>query len=270
MRPIKIAIPAKTGSFHHHAASNYFGEGNIMLHCCDMSSALLAVNSNLADYAALACENTSAGIFPETYRLIFESGLFIIDELFHPVSLCLAGREKINVDQITQIYSHPYALLQLVTRFEPGKLLKHIETSDTTTAAEIVGAKTQADSVCVCEEIVARKNNLQIIMRDVQKCNPNRTRFFIVGKGCRLHEQFDKIIGKWNHSPVDLSVLIRKWNVKSKIFMHNDSVFFELTQHGRWNQNQISLLQTQGARIFGYSRARKPNETVNNQIHISL
>lgn len=270
MRPIKIAIPAQTGSFHHHAASNYFGEGNSMLHCADMRAVLSAVNDNLADYAVLACENTSAGIFPEPYRLIFESGLFIIDELHHRVSLCLAGPDEINVNQITQIYSHPYALLQLDKQFHPGKLLQHIATCDTTTAAEIVGSKSLADSVCVCEETVARNNNLQILMRDIQKCNPNYTRFFVIGKGCILHEQFDKIIGAWNHSPIILSALTGKWNTERRIITHNESVFFELTQQDGWSQNQISLLQSQGARIFGYSRARKPNEPVNNPIHISL
>lgn len=270
MRPIKIAIPAQTGSFHHHAASNYFGEGDIMLHCSDMSSALTAVNDNQADYAVLACDNTSAGIFPETYRLIFESGLYIIDELFHPVSLCLASGEKIDINKITRIYSHPYALLQLSDQFHSGKSLKHFPTHDTTTAAEIIGATKTSESVCLCEESVARNNNLQIIMRDVQKCHPNYTRFFVIGKGCVLHEQFDKIVGIWKHSPIILSALTGKWNAERKIITHNAAVFFELVQCNGWNQNQIALLQSQGARIFGYSRARKPNEPVNNKIHISL
>lgn len=269
MRPIKIAIPAQTGSFHHHAASNYFGDGNIILHCSNMHAALKALNDNSADYTVLACENTSAGIFPETYRLIFDSGLFIIDELYHPVSLCLAGPERINVNEIKQIYSHPYALLQLNEQLLPGKSVKHIATSDTTLAATMIGFESSY-SACVCDETVARSNNLEILMRNIQKCNPNYTRFFVIGKGCLLHEQYDKIIGTWNHSPVILSAITGKWNVERKIIPHNNSTFFELTQRDGWSQNQIALLQTQGARIFGYSRARKPTEPVNNPIHISL
>lgn len=265
MRPIRISIPASSGSFHHHAANRYFGESSVLMHHCDMLSALQCVNSNAADYAVLACENTSAGIFYETYRLISESGLFIIDEVYEPVSLCLAACEGVHIENITHVISHPYAILQAKGNLARVGLNSCIESTDTIVAAIHVSENPDQSLACICDERAANAYRLQVLLQNVQKEMHNHTRFFIIGKGNVLHEEFDKIIGV-----AAVPLISRHANIRMICDQNHAKFFFEAEIDHSWNSTLLSEMKQSGCRIIGYSKSRNIKESIHNPIHISL
>ncbi|HEU4719187.1 MAG TPA: prephenate dehydratase domain-containing protein [Bacteroidia bacterium] len=194
MRPLRISIPARENSFHHHAARRYFGEDAVMLHTGDMRSAIARAEENLSDYTLLACSNTVAGHFYETYRLIYESKLHILDEVEWPVSLCLAAKPGVSLAEIRTAASHPYALMQAEKTLLRKKITGRKNTADTVEAARIVSRNSAGTLACVCAADVAERSGLQILLENVQEHRNNRTRFFIAGKGEGLHDHPDKLI----------------------------------------------------------------------------
>ncbi len=65
-----------------------------------------------ADYAVFPIENSSAGIVSENYDLMVEYNNYIVGEQIIRIDHALLGLPEADMDDITDIYSHPQALMQ--------------------------------------------------------------------------------------------------------------------------------------------------------------
>ena len=66
----------------------------------------------MADYAVLPIENSSAGIVSENYDLMVEYDNCIVGEQIIQINHALLGLPDAELSDITDVYSHPQALMQ--------------------------------------------------------------------------------------------------------------------------------------------------------------
>ena len=109
----KIAIQGEVGSFHDVASHKYFENEDIQLVCCNTFEDVFKVlKDDKNTIALLAIENTIAGSILHNYELLRESGMRIIGEhklrISHSI-MCLPDEDW---DDITEVNSHPVALMQ--------------------------------------------------------------------------------------------------------------------------------------------------------------
>lgn len=71
-----------------------------------------AIQNGEADYAVFPIENSSAGIVSENYDLMVEYNNYIVGEQIIRIDHALLGLPEADMDDITDIYSHPQALMQ--------------------------------------------------------------------------------------------------------------------------------------------------------------
>ena len=108
-----IAIQGIEGSFHDIAAHQFFENEEIELICCKTFEQLFAtLRDDPTAIGMAAIENTIAGSLLHNYELLRDSGTSIVGEhklrIKHSF-LCLPDDDW---DDITEVHSHPVALMQ--------------------------------------------------------------------------------------------------------------------------------------------------------------
>ena len=84
-----------------------------------------AIASGDADYAVLPIENSSAGIVSENYDLMVEYGHCIVGEQIIKIEHALLGVPGAKLSDITDVYSHPQALMQCARDVYKRQLREH-------------------------------------------------------------------------------------------------------------------------------------------------
>jgi prephenate dehydratase len=77
-----------------------------------LSLAVNALEAGHLDYVLLPMENTIAGSLNETYQMLGERQLSIVDEEILTVEHCLVGLPGTDIQNLSVIRSHPIALQQ--------------------------------------------------------------------------------------------------------------------------------------------------------------
>ena len=115
----RIVFQGTEGAYTQLALKQYFGEdaGN-SYHVETWRDAMEAIASGDADYAVLPIENSSAGIVSENYDLMVEYGHCIVGEQIIKIEHALLGVPGAKLSDITDVYSHPQALMQCARYLE--------------------------------------------------------------------------------------------------------------------------------------------------------
>ena len=181
MRKHKIAIQGIEASFHYLAAQQLFGEDILMDYCNSFEAVCKKVISNEADYGVMAIENLLTGCILTNYHLIQRYGLNIIGETTLPIELHLAGTKDASIQSIDTVISHPIALAQC------SQLLAEHAWNTGHSMDTAQGAVTVADTdlitlAAIVNEQTAKLNNLEIIERNIQDIDGNKTRFLVLSR----------------------------------------------------------------------------------------
>src|SRR5215469_3798396 len=129
---MRIAIQGEQGSYHHIAARAFFGKDIELISCKTFADTFDALESEDADKALVAVENSIAGTVHSTYDLLLAHHFFVTGEIYEHIHHCLIGFPGANVREITRVYSHPMALPQCSSYLDkhlPGA--ERIEYNDT-------------------------------------------------------------------------------------------------------------------------------------------
>ena len=108
----KIVFQGTEGAYSQLALNEYFGENADSYHVDTWRDAMEAIQNGEADYAVFPIENSSAGIVSENYDLMVEYNNYIVGEQIIRIDHALLGLPEADMDDITDIYSHPQALMQ--------------------------------------------------------------------------------------------------------------------------------------------------------------
>ena len=120
-----IAIQGIKGSFHHSVAEQYFDGKPSLLECMTFDVLVDSVLDQTSDVAVMAIENSIVGSIIPNYALIDTHNLSIIGEYYLDIQHNLMVLSGQNIQDITEVHSHPMALLQCKEFFKT--ISKHIK-----------------------------------------------------------------------------------------------------------------------------------------------
>lgn len=133
----KIAIQGIKGSFHDIAAHQYFHNDDVELICCDTFEEIFQqMRDDYSRLGMMAIENTIAGSLLHNYELLRESGMTIIGEHKLHIEHSIMCLPEDDWDTLTEVNSHPVALMQCRDFLSKHPKLKVVEAEDTAGSAE--------------------------------------------------------------------------------------------------------------------------------------
>lgn len=179
---LKIAIQGVPGSFHHQVALKNFGEDCEILPFNTFEPVAKTVSTGEADFGVMAIENSIAGAILPNYDLIDRYGLFIRDEYYLPIAHQLMALPGQTIKDITEVRSHPMALLQCKAFFAKHPHIKQYDDVDTALVAQRIAEDQLKGTAAIASVIAAEIYGLEIVAPDIQTVKENYTRFIILQK----------------------------------------------------------------------------------------
>lgn len=177
----RIAIQGGAGAFHEIAAQHYFGAENIeIVPSLTFKDLFQTLKQQHADYGIMAIENMVAGSILPNYSLLRESNMKIIGEIYLRIIQNLVALPGQSIEHISEVYSHPMAILQCQKFFEEYPNIKLIDSFDTALSAKEISDKKLKGVGAISSAQAAEKYGLEIINESIETNKMNYTRFLIL------------------------------------------------------------------------------------------
>jgi prephenate dehydratase len=133
-----------------------------------------------ADQGVMAIENSIAGSILPIYALVYQNNLHFIGEHYLNVHHNLMVLNGQKISDITEVHSHPMALLQCKDYFRMHPHIKLVEDADTAETARRIGQNGLKGIAAIAPGMAAELYNLEVIAPEIQTIKNNATRFIIV------------------------------------------------------------------------------------------
>lgn len=177
----KVAIQGTAGSFHDIAAHKYFEGEEIELICCaSFEEVFAAVKKDSKVIGMLAIENTIAGSLLYNNELLRQSGAQIVGEHKLRISHSFVCLPEEDWKDITEVNSHPIALMQCREFLSKHPEIKVVEAEDTALSAEIIRKKNLKGHAAICSKMAAERYGMKILQEGIETNKHNFTRFLVV------------------------------------------------------------------------------------------
>lgn len=185
----KIAIQGEIGSFHDVASHCYFKGEDIELICCNTFEQVFEEMKKDSNVIALvAIENTIAGSLLHNYDLLRESGAQIIGEHKLRISHSLMCLPDEGWDDITEVNSHPVALMQCRDFLKKHPEMKIVETDDTAGSAKNIKEKGLKGHAAICSKAAAAIYGMKVLEEGIETNKHNFTRFLVLADPWQAEE----------------------------------------------------------------------------------
>lgn len=176
----KIAIQGIKGSFHHQVAQQYFEKVDGLDECMSFDDLVKSLVNNRSQKGVMALENSIAGSIIPNYALIDRHDLHIIGEHYLDIHMNLMVLKGQTIEDITEVHSHPIALLQCAVFFSQYPHIKLVESGDTAETARRIQEQKLKGIGAVAAPIAAELYDLEILAAGIHTVQSNKTRFVIV------------------------------------------------------------------------------------------
>ena len=177
----RIAIQGIKGSFHHQVALDYFNEIQAIDECMSFDSLVESILNENSNFAVMAIENSIAGSIIPNYTLLDKNNLKIIGEYYLSVHHNFMSLEGQKIEDITEVHSHPMAILQCKEFFKNYPHIKLVEDKDTAETAKRIHDNQLKGIGAIASKTAAELYDLEILAAEIQTINNNQTRFVIIG-----------------------------------------------------------------------------------------
>ena len=185
----KIAIQGTLGSYHDIAAHKYFEGEEIELICCTtFEDVFKAIRKDSQVIGMLAIENTIAGSLLHNNELLRQSGTQIIGEHKLRISHCFVCLPEEDWSDITEVDSHPIALMQCREFLQQHPNIKVVEGEDTARSAEMIKEGDLKGHAAICSKVAAERYGMKILQESIETNKHNFTRFLIVADPWQVDE----------------------------------------------------------------------------------
>ena len=178
----KVAIQGIRGSFHEEAAALYFKDEFKSVECMDFRSLANQVSSGNSHWGVMAVENSLAGAILPNFSLIRGSGLQIIGEVYLRITQNLMALPGETISSLSEVRSHPMALMQTEEFFLQNSKIRLVESYDTALSAKEIAENKLSGVGAVGSFRAAQIFGLTILAPSIETNKKNFTRFLIVGK----------------------------------------------------------------------------------------
>ena len=176
----KIAIQGIKGSFHHQVAQEYFEKEYDLDECMSFDDLVKSLVEGKSQKGVMALENSIAGSIIPNYALIDRNNLHIIGEHYLDIHMNLMVLKGQKIEDITEVHSHPIALLQCAVFFHQYPHIKLVESGDTAETARRIQEQKLMGVGAVAAPIAAELYDLDILAAGIHTVQSNKTRFVIV------------------------------------------------------------------------------------------
>lgn len=185
----RIAIQGEIGSFHDVACHCYFKGEDIELICCDTFEQVFnEMKKDSSVIGLVAIENTIAGSLLHNYELLRESGAQIVGEhklrISHSI-MCLPDEDW---QDITEVNSHPVALMQCREFLKRHPEFKVVETDDTAGSAKQISLHQMRGHAAICSKFAAPLYGMKILEEGIETNKHNFTRFLVLADPWQAEE----------------------------------------------------------------------------------
>lgn len=187
-----VVFQGVEGAYSQQALMEYFGKDTKSYHVETWRDAMEAIAGGEADYAVLPIENSSAGIVSENFDLLVEYDNCIIGEQIIKIDHCLLGLESAELSDITDVYSHPQALMQCSKYIKEMGFEKH-SMKNTAGAAKMVKEESKKHWGAIASRVTTDIYGLKVLAEGISNNNTSNSTRFIIVTGKKI---FQKKAGK--------------------------------------------------------------------------
>jgi prephenate dehydratase len=177
---LKIAIQGYEGCFHQIVAHKFFGTNIETLPCDTFREVARKVKNGEADYGVMAIENSIAGSIIANYGILQDEDVQVSGEVYLPIVQNLMVLPGVTLDQITEVESHPMALLQCVDYLDSHPSWKLVESEDTALSAKRLAEEGNPHKAAIASTLAADLFGLEIIQPEINTIKKNYTRFMVL------------------------------------------------------------------------------------------
>ena len=178
----KIAIQGYEGAFHEIAARCYFEGEELSVLALDTFDQVIKEAELQADctMGIMAIENTISGSLLSNYNLINNSNLQITGEVFLRIKQNLLTLPGVNIDNLTEVHSHPIAIAQCREFFTRYPHIKLVENIDTAFSAKMIAEKKWEHAGAIASSLASEIYGLHILEASIETNKKNFTRFLLL------------------------------------------------------------------------------------------
>ena len=186
----RIAIQGEIGSFHDIAARQYFEGEQLQLICCQTFEQVYeSIRQDPTVIGMAAIENTIAGSLLHNYELLRDSGTTVVGEHKLHITHCICCLPDDDWNTITEVHSHPVALMQTRHYLEQHPQLRVVEAGDTAGSAKMIAEEGRAGWAAICHAEAARLYGLKVLEDSIEDNKHNFTRFLV----CSMPQKADML-----------------------------------------------------------------------------
>lgn len=179
----KVAIQGGLGAYHGIAAEQFFSfEPVEIIPCVAFRDIFNTIKSDASVVGIMAIENTIAGSLLPNYELLKEFNYSVVGEHKLRISHCLVALPGQSIHDITEVQSHPIALMQCTDYLNALHKVKVIEHEDTALAARDIAVGKTLGVAAICSQRAAEIYGLEILAHGIETNKHNFTRFLIFGE----------------------------------------------------------------------------------------
>lgn len=177
----RVTIQGEPGCFHEEAARRYFGDETIEIVPCTTFEALFdRMRREGSLLGIVAIENTIAGSLLQNHELLRCSDLRIVGEYKLRISHVLAALPGERIERLTEVNSHPIALMQCAEFLKAHPHLKAVEKDDTAGSAAEIAARRLSGHAAICSRLAALRYGLDVLEEGIETNKRNFTRFLLL------------------------------------------------------------------------------------------
>lgn len=185
----RIAIQGAPGSFHDVAAHQYFEGEEIEIICCNTFEELFeSIRQDSQVIGVCAIENTIAGSLLHNYELLKQHQVQIIGEHKLRISHSICCLPEEDWDDLTEVNSHPIALMQCREFLSKHPNMKIVETEDTAQSALNIKQQQLKGHAAICAKAAAEMYGMKVLQEAIETNKHNFTRFLVVADPWQVDE----------------------------------------------------------------------------------
>ena len=174
----KVAIQGIAGSYHDIAARNYHeGEEIEIIPCNTFRDVITTIKKDPSVLGMMAIENTIAGSLLQNHELIRESGLSVTGEYKLRISHSLVALPGTSIHEVTEVNSHPIALMQCTDFLDTLPNAKVVEKEDTAMSARWISENQLKGHAAICGKLAAQIYKMEVLAETNKR---NFTRFLAI------------------------------------------------------------------------------------------
>ena len=166
----KVAIQGIAGSYHDIAARSFYeGEDIEIVGCNTFRDVISAIKKDPSLLGLMAIENTIAGSLLQNHELIRESG-----------------------HDVTEVNSHPIALMQCTDFLDTLPNAKVVEKEDTAMSARWIAENNLEGHAAICGKLAAQIYKMEILAEGIETNKRNFTRFLAIADRWTAEDLLEK------------------------------------------------------------------------------